>query len=263
MGNKIQKIFIGTNQVRPSIIKSAWIYHNPSEWLLSISSDGTNWITIADKNLWATQVWNSWDTLSEVNCGKYYQWGNNYWFAWKGSVTSSTTRVNASTYWPWNYYNWSTFIKWRNAPYDRSSVRNNNLRWWETWTNEAMQWPCASGFHVPRNTERQAVKTVWTALGGWSSAWTNFGIYLKLPFAGKRDNYYADIASQGSAGIYRSSISSTASSASSSYANAFYLNFSSSSISPQGQYWERANWLSVRPFKNEAVQPDTSRTKLY
>jgi hypothetical protein len=108
---------------------SAWIFWNQSEWLISI----TNWTTgytIQDKNLWATTVYNDWNTLSKANCGKYYQWGNNYWFAWTWSVTTSSTKVDASTYWPWNYYSSSTFITWS---YDWSSVHNDNLRWWETW----------------------------------------------------------------------------------------------------------------------------------
>lgn len=109
-----------------------WLYHNASLGLLSISSDGTTWYTIADKNLWATTVYTDWATLSEANCGKFYQWGNNYWFPWSGSFTTSTNRLDASAYWPWNYYNSSTYILRTVTPYDRSTVRNDNLRWWVT-----------------------------------------------------------------------------------------------------------------------------------
>ena len=112
----------------------AWIFRNQTEWLISITSDWTTWYTIQDKNLWATQVYNDWDTLSEANCGKYYQWWNNYWFPWTWSVTTSSTQVNASSYWPWNYYSSSTFIT-GNA--DWSSVTNNNLRWWVSkWSSQ-------------------------------------------------------------------------------------------------------------------------------
>lgn len=109
---------------------SAWIFRNQTEWIISITSDWTAWYTIQDKNLWATIVYNDWDTLSEVNCGKYYQWGNNYWFAWTWSVTTSSTQVDASAYWPWNYYSGSAFITWSK---DWSSVQNDNLWWWVTW----------------------------------------------------------------------------------------------------------------------------------
>lgn len=107
------------------------IYHNSDLWLISISSDWNTRITIADKNLWATTVYNSWDALSESNCGKYYQRWNNYWFPFTWAVTTSSTQVNASTYWPWNYYESSTFI----TTYPRDSSDNRNLRWWITqWT---------------------------------------------------------------------------------------------------------------------------------
>lgn len=120
-------------------IEAWWIFHNSTLWLISLSSDWTNWLTIADKNLWATTVWNSWDTLSESNCGKYFQRWNNYGFAFTWTISSSTTLVNASSYWPWNYYSVATFIKVSNSPYDWSSVKNDNLRWWVTWA-PYLQW---------------------------------------------------------------------------------------------------------------------------
>ena len=88
---------------------------------------------MSDKNLWATNVYNYWYSLIEAFCWKYYQWGNNYWFPFTWSVTTSTTKPNASSYWPWNYYSSSTFIVVTASPYDRSSVQNDNLRWWVTW----------------------------------------------------------------------------------------------------------------------------------
>ena len=120
----------------PVVPDSSWtalysdkIYHNATLGLISLSSDWINWITIADKNLWATTVYNSWDILSESNCGKFYQWGNNYWFAWTWATTTSSTQVDASPYWPWNYYISSTFITSSSEYWDTSD--NWNLRWWE------------------------------------------------------------------------------------------------------------------------------------
>lgn len=109
---------------------SAWIFRDTVNWLISITGDGTTWYTISDKNLWATTVYNSWDTLSEANCGKYYQRWNNYWFPFTWPTTTSTTAIDASSYWPWNYYNSSTFIK-INWTWDSSY--NNNLWWDITW----------------------------------------------------------------------------------------------------------------------------------
>lgn len=112
---------------------SAWIFWNQTNWLISITSDWTTWYTIQDKNLWATSVYNDGDTLTQANMWNMYQWWNNYWFPSTWSVTTSSTQVNASTYWPWNYYSSDTFITRSGSTYDWSSVQNDNLRWWEDW----------------------------------------------------------------------------------------------------------------------------------
>lgn len=113
----------------------AWVYEfTLTSWeiVVSITADWVSWITIANKNLWATTMYISWDTASEANCWKFYQWGNNYWFPFTWSITTSSTRVDASSYWPWNYYSSSTFITNSTNPADWSSVQNDNLRWWVT-----------------------------------------------------------------------------------------------------------------------------------
>lgn len=113
-------------------IWGAWIFRNQTEWIISITSDWTTWYTIQDKNLWATTVYNDGDTLTQANMWNMYQWWNNYWFpsTWSISKTSST-QVDASNYWPWNYYESDTFIAWWND--DWSSVRNDNLWGGVTW----------------------------------------------------------------------------------------------------------------------------------
>lgn len=109
-------------------IEAGWIFWSSTDWLISLSSDWTTWITIMDKNLGATTVWNSWDTLSEANCWKYYQRWNNYGFSRYSvdPIATSSTQVDASTYWPWNYYSSSTFI----TSWLWDSSYNDNLRWW-------------------------------------------------------------------------------------------------------------------------------------
>ena len=108
----------------------AWIFHNATLWLISLSSDWFSRKTIQDKNLWATNVWDYWSL--------FQRW-NNYWFpsTWTLSDTSDT-QVDASNYWPWNYYSSSTYITTSESPYDRSSVRNDNLWWCVTWTAPIM-----------------------------------------------------------------------------------------------------------------------------
>lgn len=109
----------------------SWVYHNPTLWLISFSSDWEIWKTIADKNLWATSVYTYWASLTQANCWKYYQWWNNYWFAFTWNVTQSSTQVDTSGYWPGNYYSSSTFITWNWI--DWSSSKNDNLWWITTW----------------------------------------------------------------------------------------------------------------------------------
>ena len=108
-------------------IAAWWIFRNSTDWIISLSSDGSSWVTIQDKNLWATQVWENWDALSGANCWYYYQWWNNYGFSFTWTPTLSSTQVDASWYWPWNYFSSDTFIIWN---YDWSSVDNRYLWWW-------------------------------------------------------------------------------------------------------------------------------------
>ena len=116
-----------------SVSEWAGIFHNITLWLISVSWDGINWTTIADKNIWASTVYNNWDTVTDSNCGGYFQWGNNYMFPFSWSVTTSSTKVDATGYWPWNYYSSDVFITPSESPLRRENPENKNLRWWETW----------------------------------------------------------------------------------------------------------------------------------
>lgn len=112
----------------------AWIFWNSTLWLVSASSNWTDWITTADKNVWATDVWEAWDTVTSTNSWLYYQWWNNYWFPWVWTwetVTTTSTQTDTTGYWPWNYYSNSSLYDW--VEEDWSSVENNNLWWYETW----------------------------------------------------------------------------------------------------------------------------------
>ena len=112
---------------------SAWVFYNATAWLISVSWDWNTWVTIADKNLWATTVFNQWDTVNDDNSWYFYQWGNNYGFPHSWSLESASYRqVDASNYWPWNYYESSTWITTK----PRDTSNNNNLWWWVTqWTS--------------------------------------------------------------------------------------------------------------------------------
>jgi len=107
-----------------------WIYDNEEEWIISISADWSKWVTMQDKNVWATEKWFIWDTMTEANCWKFFQWGNNHWFPFTWATKTSSTAVDASWYWPFSeYYDDDTFIT--TNPWDTSD--NRNLWWWVSW----------------------------------------------------------------------------------------------------------------------------------
>ena len=241
-------------QIRPVVEPiEAWIYHSATLWLITIADWNWNDITIADKNLWASTVYNEWDTLSEANCWKYYQWWNNYGFPYTWAVTTSSTQVDASTYWPWNYYSSSTFITASSSPYERSSVQNDNLWGAVTWTNEAMQWPCPNGFHVPQTAETQALIDIMTAIGIINTQWNSYSEYLKIPFSGYRHRNSTIYEVDNFALFWTSSPKDD-------YASYF-------EIGPDAVITNKRNGrsyaLSIRPFKNEVVAPDNTWTVLY
>ena len=221
-----------------------WIYHNSTLWLISLSSDWTNWFTISDKNLGATTFYNDGDTLSEANCGYYYQWGNCYWFAFSWTLSVSTSTVNAQNYWPWNYYTNST---WRNVV-PRDSSQNPNLWWWTTGTVEAMQWPCPSGYHIPNDTDRQSLRSIWVTNWAWTlSDWNNFGLYLLLPRVWMRDNDGSTIISRGSIWYYWSS------NIWSSWSYWHNMSFSDTYIWSGSSNFQTRYGSNIRPFANTPV----------
>ena len=145
-------------------IESWWIFWSSTDWLISLSSNWTTWITIMDKNLGATTVWNSGDTLSEANCWKYYQRWNNYGFPRTWTITNqSTTQVDASNYWPWNYYSSDTFIKY-SGRWDTTD--NWNLRWWVSqWT-----WVSQISWNLVLWDKLYKIVTSTTAPASWTAS---------------------------------------------------------------------------------------------
>lgn len=260
----IKKVYLGSNQVRPKLIPitTPWIYRNQTKWLISLSSDGSSWITMADKNLWATTVYNNGDALSQANCGKFYQWGNNYWFIYWTPDNTSDTRVDASIYSWQNPYSSNVFIKqqWWNSA-QTSWTPTTDLWGSITDTLEARKWPCNNWYHIPSKDEWTTIFNMWNTRGIWANnnpAWIL--TYLKIP-ASWYINY-------NSANINWNWWFTALLTTTQEYRYAAY----SLIIRDNSAYWNNQvsiasvdNWAgySIRPFKNDAVQPDDSRTKLY
>lgn len=244
-------------EYEPRLVTTPWIYHNPDLWLISLSYDWENRATIADKNLWATQVYNDWDTLTKANCWKMYQWWNNYWFDWNdvNSLTTSTTQVDASQYWPWNYYESSTFIISTSNPYDWDSSNNLDLWWWPNGTNEDRQWPCSTWFHIPTPQECENLWDVH-AQHFWFSK-REFRLYMKLPCAW----LYKYDWTTDEINMYWDYWTCCKKNDWTSYMSALYVAQNSNTYTTYSE--KQACALSIRPFKNEPVQPDESWIVLF
>ena len=232
-----------------------WIYHNSTDWLISFSSDGTTWYTIADKNLWANTVYNNWDTLSASNCWYYYQWWNNYWFPWTWSISTSSTQVNASNYGPTNPYSSSTFIYGNNINWDSS---NNMNLWWDiTDTLEARKGPCDTWFHVPTDSDLTILCDKLTTIS-WEQIGDALKKYALMPMNWCRNwnSSSWDISDRNVFGWYWTSSTENFSYWSYPYRMYFYSSGKSISDNPTNA------GFNVRPFKNEPVIPNSSWTKL-
>ena len=128
---------------------------NKNEW----ATQPWVWCINYANNCWAREYF--WDTFeNEEDCNsrwqwlyeacmethsweywKHYQWWNNHgflpcldsnWcetFPWNEDMTTNE-RVDTTDYWPQNYFDRAVFSKITNSPYDWSTTRNDNLRWW-------------------------------------------------------------------------------------------------------------------------------------
>jgi len=258
---EIKKVYLGSTQVRPAVpITTAWIYHNADLWLISLSSDWTTRTTIADKNLWASQVYDWTSNVTQANGGNYFQRWNNYkfnWYDWANPTTSTLQITNASTYWPWNYYSDSVFRTITYSPYDWASPKNDNLRWWTTGTAAAMKWPCPDGFHIPSSTELTNLINIWISLWAWTASNGTWMInYLKFPATWYRAYNSWSVTGNANTKLFRvrsSSVSGT---------NWMYLVWATNVATVYSNGYRSMGYV-IRPFKNEAVQPDSDWTVIY
>ena len=105
-----------------------WIYWSSTLWLISITANSWSYyITISDKNLWATNVLDNW---------LFYQFWNNTGYTYNATPYVTSKPTISSSYWPGNYYegkfvrvsSWNNWFNWT----------DNNI-WWgvtnSTWTD--------------------------------------------------------------------------------------------------------------------------------
>lgn len=155
----------------------AGVFWDTTNWLISTSDDWLTWITIADKNLWATTV-STWRVGNDITrCWNFYQRWNNYWFTATVSTTSST-KVDTTWYGPWNYYESSTWIETSDSRW--FNPVNANLRWWTTWVVPWWMVLVEKEVYPGLPTEYQKVEYIES----WAD-WNSQHIDFTLP-------YYAD-----------------------------------------------------------------------
>ena len=180
--------------------------------------------TLMDRNLWAREAYNqNYSSQNEESYGCYFQWWNNYPFNRWRSGASYTTGIltNTKDYGPGTangyYYNpmrhcssngvmytldgsnvpfatwfwwWWFTSDWVNYRYD-----TNPPRWsrWTDWTDIDRQWPCPTGYHVPRGREMESILSGWKEASNYPNESGFTGIELQkskvfasdllLPFA--------------------------------------------------------------------------------
>ena len=184
-------------------------------WTITVySQDKSYWITIQDKNLWATNVGDYWD---------FYQWWNNHgnswnsetviqlldrndsyenhWYDWEVKKFIKIYDISKYDYWTetsWGnastvYANW----KWNNLWWGWNDNDDNNItivKWYDTVNHVATnvtwrQWPCPEWYHVPSAWEWQELMMLWcnanSDICSWSVITTQNGEYARANYLNK------------------------------------------------------------------------------
>lgn len=192
---KVKRVYLWNNIIWPWVgITTPWIYHNQDLWLISLSSDWTNWITIADRNIWATSC----DISDTRSYGNYYSrwatkdrnWKSASWYtmqedwsSWTQSIaptwfhiptqaewTSIITALSSITYNnSLTYYQAMQYLllprSWQMLDSETTIKYAENSWWWYYWTST--KWSTTASYIV-RSTASYLHAT-WNAV--WFPRW--------------------------------------------------------------------------------------------
>lgn len=108
-----------------------WIWWNKDRWLITIVNEWQAVLTMADKDLWATDVY---DGTEWTWIGKVYQWWNSHWFSVASPVLTQFERPNEAC---------DSEIWW-------STRTSNYQNLWESkdWDNRTYRWPLDEWWHI-------------------------------------------------------------------------------------------------------------------
>ena len=252
-------VYSDENIPDPPVYMEPWAYYNAELWLITIYN---NWeaITFADKNLWATRVWNWW-SVSDDNIWYFYQRWNNNGFTYRTEywnhvldAPTSPDQVDTTWYWPQNNYSRNVFVVWHE---DWSSVNNMNL-WWD-WA----QGPCPNWFHILSISDIDLYNHLefWTSLEG-----LNPRNVLKMPAI--EHIFWRDWTFRWN-NRYSWYWTATPTAESISTTQAWVYNNDKRNSWTSGDWYmatdriERGNACQIRPVKNTPVIPDDTWTKIY
>ena len=241
-------------QVRPAQAPTynVGIYWEKNLGLISLTMDGSFWTTISDKNEWASIDYGSWATMSELNCGCFYQWWNNYWFAYDGWFQTYNSQVDTTWYdWQNPYsdsdFHFGSFSDWANP--------HNPELWGDTTdTDIARQWPCANGFHIPYINEFHNLIADMTYIWDIERQWTFEQFFMEklmIPLAWVRFDWNSQTPTYQWS---RATFWTSSTEAISPDTWGCYVQVESSWIT-EWYYWWQATGHSLRAFKNTPVVP--------
>ena len=239
-------------------VDTPWIYRNSVSWVISFQTSAWVGISIADKNLWATTVYNSWDTYSFSNIGYGYERGNNYGWQYNVNPTNtSNTREDTTWYWPWNYYSSDVFIlisQQEDSYYRWSSANNDDLRWGTTGTYQARRWPCAEWWHIPSGADAQTLVDAISSIT-WSVSWTTIKQYCKLTNRIPTINRFDWTWNDWDWGwiVYSDAYNTP---------SAWLLYLPDDWTHVVNENCRKSNAFPQRPFSNTFIQPTTTWTRL-
>ena len=268
------------------------IIWNKTKWEITVYTwDFSYGITLEDKNLWAQNVWETglyyqwWNNHGNPSNSAYTSerleyntnWDNN-WYSWE------ETKFIGFNYYPNNWdirelidNNWVSYPNlrwWWNDNTDYWDNWNINL-WYDKNTHKATnidwrKWPCNYWYHIPsawewseliriyawiKNLETSINTYNWSMKLIFSRNW-NFKDDLKLIYWWLRDyNTTNGMAYYWDSWLYRSSTPVLTQSTHDYYSYATYIWKNINSVENISTYntYQRANWQSIRCFKNEYV----------
>ena len=265
--HQIKRAFVGDTMVWPDISKG-WVYYNPSLWFISASYDGIDWITISDKNLWATTVFNSGDTLTAANCGNYFQRWNNYAFPFNDAAN-----ISAAYNYPWEDVTWYDWNNNYNSSTCHCGDRYGHVNyqgvdyswvwfippttdlWWDSLSVTWRQGPCLSGWHIPQKAELVTLQNICD----YFYVDIHSALHFPIHSTSRTPCYSVEYDYRSGAEAYRQAYAMS------------YLTWTTTqtrSGNDMTVYVGRDSWrgelnanymCTIRPFKNVAVVPDETR----